>query len=89
MLNNSNLIGLIYIDDSLRSVTHYEDHHHPRQQGYHGLVLPVGQHDDGDYSNISISPLGLTHLVVDKGVLLHGLDDLVVNEGEQEDGDDP
>ena len=37
------LIGLVYIDDSLRSVADYEDHHHPWQQGYHGLVLPVGQ----------------------------------------------
>ena len=69
-------------------MTDYEDHHHPGQQGYHGLVLPVGQHDDGDYSNISISPLSVTHLVVDKGVLLHGLDDLVVEEGEEQDGDD-
>ena len=35
------------------------------------------------------SPCSCAHLVMHQGVLLHGFDDLVVNEGEQEDGDDP
>ena len=46
----ADLITLVNVDDSLGRVTDYEDQHHPGQQGYHGLVPPVGEEDgEGDY----------------------------------------
>ena len=53
----ADLITLVNIDDSLGCVTDYEDHHHPGQQGYHGLVSPVGEEDgEGDYFSVMLSP---------------------------------
>jgi hypothetical protein len=41
------LITLIDINDSLGQMTDNEDHDHPREEGYHGLVPPVHEeHDD-------------------------------------------
>ena len=45
------LITLIDINDSLGQMTDNEDHHHPREEGYHGLVLPVHE-EDGDDGNL-------------------------------------
>ena len=37
------LIALIDVYDSLRHVTDDEDHDHPGEKGYHGLVPPEGE----------------------------------------------
>ena len=43
MVKGVYLIALIDIYDSLRQVTDDEDHDHPGEKGYHGLVPPEGE----------------------------------------------
>ena len=45
---NVYLIALIDVYDGLRQVTDDEDHDHPGEEGYHGLVPPEGEWDGGE-----------------------------------------
>ena len=63
-------------------MAHYEDHNHPRQQGYHGLVLPAGQ-QGGDKGHYEFLPLFVAYLVMYQCILPHCSNDLVVEEGKE------
>ena len=83
------LIALIDVYDSLRHMADDEDHDHPGEKGYHGLVPPEGEQDGGETLHIFIinSPLSLAYVVMQQSVPLHGLYYPVVECCEQEDGD--